>query len=134
MKGPQKRGSANSPLFLACMPISRLLSFLPSADSERVLRSRLFNCAQIAEKAITTIILLPHKTDITKRERERNAERANERDGGGRRARYGITATLFWLAIRTVDGTGMNFNLGDVVISGLKEGWSGHCLDEWSSE
>ena len=54
--------------------------------------------------------------------------------GGGRRASYGITATLFWLGIRTVDGTGMNFNLGDVVISGLKEGWSGHCLDEWSSE
>ena len=90
MKGPQKRGSANSPLFLACMPISRLLSFLPSADSERVLRSRLFNCAQIAEKAITTIILLPHKTDITKREREERGKGERE----GRRERGELVMAL----------------------------------------
>ena len=73
----------------------------------RVLRSRLFNCAQIAEKAITAIILLRHKTDITKGE---ETERTNAEREGGRRARYGITATLcFWLLTA---GTGMNFNLG----------------------
>ena len=61
----------------------RACPFLPlpsPVDSEHVLRSRRFNCAQIAEKAITTaIILLRHKTDITKGEGKREERKRQTR-------------------------------------------------------